>query len=89
MILYLLFGVIWLAVIFAVSGAILVGIARMLAESFNDEMSGVRQRSGDSPGPPAFPVNAPAPPLTAAQNAFQNTHGATALNAARNSGHNP
>ena len=31
-----------------------------------------------------FPVNAPQPPMTAAQNAFQNTHGATALNSGQN-----
>ena len=88
MILYILFGVFCMALIWGVGGAILAGVVWVLADVFTSNMSEGSERPGESPALSRVPANAPAPPMTATQNAFQNSYGGTALNAARNSGQN-
>ena len=77
----ILFAVFCLAVIFAVGVAVVAVIAWMVGD---DDMPGLSHRSGDGCATRPVPMNGPPPTMTAPQNAFQNTHGATALNAARN-----
>ena len=73
-------------VIFAVVVSMFAGFFRRLADNYRENTSGTHQTPGDSLGP--RPVTGPTQQMTAAQNAYQNTHGATARNAAQNSGQN-
>lgn len=60
--------------------------AQRLAENYRNNTSGSSQTLGEPPAARPAPLNAPAPHMTAGQNAHHNTHGSAAHNAARNSG---